>query len=75
MEGQVSVAELPKIWNERMRSYLGCTPKDDAQGVLQASIRTPCSSCSQECKHRRQVHWVAQAAQSACPPQIVMPSA
>lgn len=37
MEGTVSVAELPQIWNERMTSYLGCTPKDDAQGVLQAS--------------------------------------
>lgn len=46
MEGQVSVAELPKIWNERMTSYLGCTPKDDAQGVLQAGIPTPCSSCN-----------------------------
>ena len=55
MEGQVSVAELPKIWKECMTSYLGCTPKDDAQGVLQASNCTPCSSCSQECKHRRQV--------------------
>lgn len=29
--------DLPRIWNERMASYLGCTPKDDAQGVLQAS--------------------------------------
>ena len=29
--------DLPRIWNERMTSYLGCTPKDDAQGVLQAS--------------------------------------
>lgn len=62
MEGQVSVAELPKIWNERMTSYLGCTPKDDAQGVLQAGIPTPCSSCTQECNHRRQVQWVAHAA-------------
>ena len=29
--------DLPRIWNERMTSYLGCTPKDDAQGVLQVS--------------------------------------
>ena len=37
LEGTVSVPDLPRIWNERMTSYLGCTPKDDAQGVLQAS--------------------------------------
>ena len=37
------MADLPRIWNERMTSYLGCTPKDDAQGVLQASsaLRSP----------------------------------
>ncbi|CAL5221981.1 g4264 [Coccomyxa viridis] len=35
LEGTVSVPDLPRIWNERMTSYLGCTPKDDAQGVLQ----------------------------------------
>ena len=40
MEGTVSVPDLPRIWNERMTSYLGCTPKDDAQGVLQASSLT-----------------------------------
>ena len=37
MEGSVKVNDLPRIWNERMAAYLGCTPKDDAQGVLQAS--------------------------------------
>ena len=37
MEGSVKVDNLPRIWNERMAAYLGCTPKDDAQGVLQAS--------------------------------------
>ena len=37
MEGSVKVDDLPRIWNERMAAYLGCTPKDDAQGVLQAS--------------------------------------
>lgn len=35
MEGSVKVEQLPKLWNERMTSYLGCTPADDAQGVLQ----------------------------------------
>ena len=37
MEGSVKVDDLPRIWNERMTAYLGCTPKNDAQGVLQAS--------------------------------------
>ena len=35
MDGSVAVADLPALWNERMSAYLGCTPKDDAQGVLQ----------------------------------------
>lgn len=35
VEGSVKVEQLPKLWNERMTSYLGCTPADDAQGVLQ----------------------------------------
>lgn len=35
VEGSVQVADLPRLWNERMTSFLGCTPKDDAQGVLQ----------------------------------------
>ena len=35
MDGSVKVADLPRLWNERMQAYLGCTPKDDAQGVLQ----------------------------------------
>jgi Zn-dependent M32 family carboxypeptidase len=35
VEGTIAVADLPALWNERMASYLGCTPKDDAQGVLQ----------------------------------------
>ena len=43
MEGSVKVNDLPRIWNERMAAYLGCTPKDDAQGVLQAS-KSPCCS-------------------------------
>ena len=27
--------ELPAIWNERMREYLGIAPRNDAEGVLQ----------------------------------------
>ena len=37
LEGTVNVPNLPMTWSERMTSYLGCAPKDDAQGVLQAS--------------------------------------
>ena len=27
--------EVPRLWNEMMTECLGCTPQDDAQGVLQ----------------------------------------
>lgn len=33
--GRVKVADLPKEWNSRMEAYLGLTPPNDAQGVLQ----------------------------------------
>jgi len=29
------VAELPRLWNEKMGEYLGVTPKSDSEGVLQ----------------------------------------
>jgi carboxypeptidase Taq len=35
MEGTVEVKDLPEFWNTRMQEYLGVTPPDDAQGVLQ----------------------------------------
>lgn len=35
LEGKVAVKDLPGVWNERFTSYLGVTPPDDAQGVLQ----------------------------------------
>ena len=35
LDGSVAVADLPRLWNERMASYLGCMPADDAEGVLQ----------------------------------------
>ncbi|MDR4508018.1 MAG: carboxypeptidase M32 [Candidatus Brocadiaceae bacterium] len=34
-DGRVAVDDLPEAWNDRMREYLGITPPDDAQGVLQ----------------------------------------
>ena len=35
MEGSLDVADLPEAWNARMQDYLGVTPSDDRQGVLQ----------------------------------------
>jgi carboxypeptidase Taq len=33
--GAVQVDDLPKVWNEKMKQYLGIEPPTDAQGVLQ----------------------------------------
>jgi carboxypeptidase Taq len=35
IEGRTKVEDLPAIWNERMRTYLGLVPPTDAEGVLQ----------------------------------------
>ncbi len=35
LDGAVSVADLPEIWNAKMQEYLGLTPPDDRRGVLQ----------------------------------------
>ncbi len=35
MDGDLQVADLPAAWNEKMQAYLGLTPPNDAQGVLQ----------------------------------------
>jgi carboxypeptidase Taq len=35
VEGSLRVRDLPEVWNEKMREYLGITPKNDALGVLQ----------------------------------------
>ncbi|ANQ53990.1 peptidase M32 [Thermosipho sp. 1063] len=32
---RITVDELPKLWNEKMKEYLGIVPKNDALGVLQ----------------------------------------
>jgi carboxypeptidase Taq len=34
-EDRLAVGDLPGAWNDKMREYLGLTPPDDAQGVLQ----------------------------------------
>lgn len=35
MEGTMEVKDLSEIWNSKMQDYLGVTPPNDAQGVLQ----------------------------------------
>lgn len=35
LTGKIRVQDLPKEWNGRFEEYLGITPPDDAQGVLQ----------------------------------------
>ena len=35
MDGSVQVDDLPEIWNQKMKEYLGLVPEDVAQGVLQ----------------------------------------
>ena len=35
MEGALAVSNLPRVWNERMKSYLGVRVPDNAHGVLQ----------------------------------------
>ncbi|MFH0749502.1 MAG: carboxypeptidase M32 [Candidatus Gottesmanbacteria bacterium] len=35
LQGTIAVADLPEVWNEMFKSYLGITPPSDDQGVLQ----------------------------------------
>ena len=35
VEGSIEVKDLPEVWNAKMNDYLGITPANDAQGVLQ----------------------------------------
>lgn len=35
IEGSMQVRDIPEAWNARMKSYLGITPPNDAQGCLQ----------------------------------------
>jgi len=35
MEGKLAVKDLPEVWNEKTREYLGITPPDNKRGVLQ----------------------------------------
>ena len=33
--GKCKVSDLPKLWNQKYQDYLGITPQNDAEGVLQ----------------------------------------
>jgi len=35
IEGRVPVENLPSLWNEKMKEYLGVVPERDADGILQ----------------------------------------
>ncbi len=35
MEGSLEVKDLPEVWNTRIQEYLGVTPPNDKEGVLQ----------------------------------------
>lgn len=35
LSGEYMIKDLPKIWNEKMYEYLGITPENDSEGVLQ----------------------------------------
>jgi carboxypeptidase Taq len=35
LAGSIDLADLPEIWNQRMKQYLGVEPPNDAVGVLQ----------------------------------------
>jgi len=35
IEGRLSIADLPEVWNARVKDYLGIEVTDDADGVLQ----------------------------------------
>lgn len=35
MAGTLKVSDVPRVWNEKMQAYLGCTPANDAEGCLQ----------------------------------------
>ncbi len=35
VEGSVAIKDLPALWNSKVEEYLGITPPNDAQGVLQ----------------------------------------
>jgi hypothetical protein len=41
VDGSLAVADVPKVWNEKMQEYLGASPESDAQGSLQDMVPHP----------------------------------
>lgn len=35
INGEIEVEDLPRVWNEKYEEYLGVSPKDNGEGVLQ----------------------------------------
>jgi carboxypeptidase Taq len=35
LSGEIGIDDAPSAWNERYQAYLGITPPDDRQGILQ----------------------------------------
>ncbi len=35
MEDKIKVKDLPRVWNEKYRAYLGVEPKNNSEGILQ----------------------------------------
>jgi len=35
IEGKMECKDMPKVWNEKMKEYLGIEPKNDAEGCMQ----------------------------------------
>ena len=39
-DGSLEVDDVPRVWNQKMREYLGVDPKDDGEGCLQDMVST-----------------------------------
>ena len=35
IENEIDIEELPRIWNKKYKEYLGITPENDSEGILQ----------------------------------------
>ena len=37
IDGKIKTEDIPRVWNEKYREYLGVVPENDAEGALQDS--------------------------------------
>lgn len=37
-DGSLDVKDVPEVWNQKMKEYLGVEPKDDGEGCLQDMV-------------------------------------